>query len=119
MIVVSNVGDRIASLRRRMNLTQEGFSEKVGISRAALSHYEKNRREPDYETINRMADFFEVTTDYLLGRSDRESLTEKESEEYNEIISTIKKLEESGKEKELEALKAYTKFLANALENED
>ncbi|MEC0228045.1 MULTISPECIES: helix-turn-helix domain-containing protein [Paenibacillus] len=64
-------GDRIAQLREKRGLTQEELSTKIGISRAALSHYETNRREPDYETINKIATFFHVTIDYLLGRTDQ------------------------------------------------
>ncbi|MCY9664510.1 helix-turn-helix domain-containing protein [Paenibacillus alginolyticus] len=64
-------GDRIALLREKRGLTQEELSNKIGISRAALSHYETNRREPDYETINKIANFFNVTVDYLLGRTDQ------------------------------------------------
>ncbi|GGI46035.1 hypothetical protein GCM10008018_15110 [Paenibacillus marchantiophytorum] len=64
-------GDRIAQLREKRGLTQEELSNKIGISRAALSHYETSRREPDYETINKFANFFNVTVDYLLGRTDQ------------------------------------------------
>lgn len=50
-------GDRIALLREKRGLTQEELSIKIGISRASLSHYETSRREPDYETINKIANF--------------------------------------------------------------
>jgi transcriptional regulator with XRE-family HTH domain len=63
-------GERIALLRDKKGLKQDELSTKLGISRAALSHYETNRREPDYETINRIADFFNVSIDYLVGRTD-------------------------------------------------
>src|SRR6478735_3808036 len=62
-------GDRIALLREKRGLTQEELSIKIGISRASLSHYETSRREPDYETINKIANFFNVSIDYLLGRT--------------------------------------------------
>lgn len=62
-------GNRIATLRDKKALTQEELAKKLGISRAALSHYEKNRREPDYETLTKIADLFQVTIDYLLGRT--------------------------------------------------
>ncbi|MCJ0932964.1 helix-turn-helix domain-containing protein [Virgibacillus halodenitrificans] len=64
------IGERISKERKRRNLTQEGLAKRIGISRAALSHYEKDRREPDYETLDKMANFFEVSSDYLLGRID-------------------------------------------------
>ncbi|MCS7463906.1 helix-turn-helix domain-containing protein [Paenibacillus doosanensis] len=63
-------GERIASLREKHSLTQEGLSSKLGITRASLSHYENNRREPDYETIVSIANLFNVSIDYLIGRTD-------------------------------------------------
>ncbi len=42
----------------------------LGITRQAYSKYENGQSEPDIETINKLADFFDVTTDYLLGRVD-------------------------------------------------
>ncbi|MDF2713109.1 MAG: Xre family transcriptional regulator [Paenibacillus sp.] len=62
-------GDRIAYLREKRSLTQEELSIKLGISRAALSHYETNRRQPDYETLRNIANFFDISLDYLLGRT--------------------------------------------------
>ncbi|RXZ81460.1 helix-turn-helix domain-containing protein [Paenibacillaceae bacterium] len=64
-----NSGERIAQLRDERGWTQEQTSAKLGISRAALSHYEKNRREPDAETLSKFADLFEVSVDYLVGRT--------------------------------------------------
>jgi transcriptional regulator with XRE-family HTH domain len=60
-------GHRICLLREEKQLTQEELAERIGISRAALSHYENNRREPDFETLKHIADFFYVNVDYLLG----------------------------------------------------
>jgi transcriptional regulator with XRE-family HTH domain len=66
---MTRYGDRIALLREKHALTQEELAHKLGISRASLSHYETARREPDYETTNKIASFFHVSVDYLLGRS--------------------------------------------------
>jgi transcriptional regulator with XRE-family HTH domain len=66
-VSVNQCGDRIALLREKFGLTQEELALKIGISRAALSHYEKNRREPDIDILSRMAKFFGVSTDYLIG----------------------------------------------------
>ncbi|TDG00287.1 helix-turn-helix domain-containing protein [Paenibacillus piri] len=62
-------GERIASLREKQFLTQEELSKKLGITRASLSHYENNRREPDYDTIVKIANLFNVSIDYLVGRT--------------------------------------------------
>lgn len=63
-------GDRIAFMRESRGLTQEDLASRLGISRASLSHYETNRRQPDYETLRNIANLFDVSTDYLLGRTD-------------------------------------------------
>ncbi|OPA74120.1 transcriptional regulator [Paenibacillus selenitireducens] len=62
-------GNRIADLRERKGWTQEELATTIGISRAALSHYEKNRRKPDFETLTQLADLFQVSIDYLIGRT--------------------------------------------------
>jgi transcriptional regulator with XRE-family HTH domain len=64
------LGKRIASLREIKGLTQLELAEKVELTRQALSLYEIDKREPDNATLLRLADFFGVTTDHLLGRSD-------------------------------------------------
>jgi len=63
-------GRRIAQLREAQGWTQEQTATLLGISRAALSHYEKNRREPDMETLSKFADLFKVSIDYLVGRTE-------------------------------------------------
>jgi len=60
-------GNRIAQLRDERKLTQEELAQKLSINRAALSHYENNRREPDYETLQRIATYFRVSIDFLMG----------------------------------------------------
>ena len=69
------IGSRIAKLREQRGWTQEQTSSALGISRAALSHYEKNRREPDTDTLTKFADLFHVSIDYLVGRTDHPHMT--------------------------------------------
>lgn len=61
-------GERISLLRESRGMTQEELAAKLGISRSSMSHYEKNRRKPDYVIISAIADIFHVSIDYLLGR---------------------------------------------------
>lgn len=70
-----NIGSRLAFLRDQRGLTQEELASSLGISRAALSHYEKNRREPDTETLGKVADLFQVSIDYLVGRTAQTNAT--------------------------------------------
>lgn len=59
--------DRLRSLRERMGLNQGEAAKKMGIVRTTYSNYEAGNREPDNETLIKMAKFFDVSVDYLLG----------------------------------------------------
>lgn len=72
-------GERMAALRVKLGLTQEELSGKLGISRAALSHYETNRREPDYMTLCTIANYFQVSLDYILCRIEEPILSQEDS----------------------------------------
>lgn len=61
--------ERLRALRERKGLTQGQAAKKMGIVRTTYSNYEAGNREPDHETLAKMADFFEVTVDYLLGKT--------------------------------------------------
>lgn len=65
------VHDRIRKLRERNNITREAFAQKIGVTYAAMSKYETGKRQPDYETLQKIADYFEVSADYLLGREEK------------------------------------------------
>lgn len=61
---------RIAELRKKNGLQQKELAEKLHISAAALSTYETGTRAAPYETLCDIANLFDVSTDYLLERSD-------------------------------------------------
>jgi len=59
----------LKSLRSTKGLTQDELSKQLNISRSTIGMYEKGAREPDFETLELIADYFNVDTDYLLGRT--------------------------------------------------
>lgn len=61
---------RLAELRKQKGLTQEQLAKQLGFTRGQVSNYEQGTREPDFETLKKIADFFNVSADYLLGRTD-------------------------------------------------
>lgn len=63
-------GSRLKELREEAGLSLEQLAEKFGTSRQVFWRYENNLREPEYETLVKIADYFGVTIDYLLGRID-------------------------------------------------
>lgn len=62
------LGDRLKQLRSSENKTQQQIADYLGITRAAYSHFENNRNDPDKNTLVKLATLYNVTTDYLLGR---------------------------------------------------
>ena len=60
---------RITSLRKESGISQKEAAKKLGVSQSLLSHYEKGIRECGLDFICTAADFYGVTCDYLLGRS--------------------------------------------------
>ncbi|MCD5324743.1 helix-turn-helix domain-containing protein [Pontibacillus sp. HN14] len=67
------IGQKLKYLRQREKLTQGELAEKLNISRGTYAHYELGKRNPDYETLNKIANFYNVSTDFILGRSYAES----------------------------------------------
>lgn len=61
--------ERLKSLRKAKNLSQYELADRLGFSRGKLANYEQGTREPDFATLEIIADFFDVSTDYLLGKS--------------------------------------------------
>lgn len=61
-------GELLAELRRDKKMTQAELGEILHVSTGTVSNYEKGVHLPDLEKLTALADFFSVTTDYLLGR---------------------------------------------------
>ncbi len=85
---MSNFSIILKKLRLQDNLTQAELSEKLNISKSSISMYENGAREPDFETLELIADFFNVDMNYLLGHpttiaahNENEDYTDEELEE--------------------------------------
>lgn len=108
--------DRLVQLRKELNLTQTKFAKKIGFSRTAISAWEIGRNEPSNEDTIKIADFFGVSVDYLIGNSnirnpeelkniqfanngglDTNGLDEEEMRELQRQIDFIKKMKKKQK----------------------
>lgn len=65
--------DTIKALRKEHGLTQTELGEVVGFTHVAVVKWENGQREPDFSTLIKLADYFGVSTDYLLGREEKKS----------------------------------------------
>ena len=63
--------ERLRELRREKKVTQAKMADFLGIKLRSYQNYEGSSRRPDYEGLVALADYFDVTTDYLLGRTDQ------------------------------------------------
>lgn len=64
------IAKRIKELRKEKGITQVELAKAIGISQAIVSQYENSIYEPTASIIVKLADYFGVCTDYLLGRQD-------------------------------------------------
>ncbi|UYG93222.1 helix-turn-helix domain-containing protein [Cytobacillus firmus] len=60
------LGDRLRKLRNDHNWTQEDIARKLELSRGTYAHYEINKRQPDYDTLKKLSEIFDVSIDYLI-----------------------------------------------------
>ena len=67
--IMSMFQNILKSLRSSRGLTQDELAKQLKISRSTIGMYEKGARQPDFETLELIADYFNVDTDYLLGRT--------------------------------------------------
>lgn len=60
--------ERLRRLRERKRMNQKALGECCGVSKNTVARWERGEREPGASSLIKIADFFEVSTDYLLGR---------------------------------------------------
>ncbi|MEC0502150.1 helix-turn-helix transcriptional regulator [Bacillus subtilis] len=79
-VMTVKFNETLKKLRREKNLSQKELGNKLGLAESTIGMYEQGKRQPDYETLLKIADFFEVTLDFLLGNpKDASSVKEKEA----------------------------------------
>ncbi len=64
-------GKRLKILREKHHLSQQELGNKLSLAKQTISGYENGTRKPDQDILVRFADYFEVSVDYLLGRTDK------------------------------------------------
>lgn len=70
-----NFNDRLSLIRKDNNMSRETLANKLGVSYSTIAKYESGSRQPDFDTLQSIARLFDVTTDYLLGKTDNPNLT--------------------------------------------
>ena len=65
--------ERLKLLRKKCGYTQVSLAETLGVSKGTVAMWESGKRTPDFETLIRLSDLFDVRTDYILGKSNDSS----------------------------------------------
>ncbi len=71
VIFLKEVAERLRRLRESVKLSQVKMAEIVGVKQSSLNRYELNQASPTFETLTRYADYFDVSMDYIFGRTDK------------------------------------------------
>ncbi|BCC32615.1 MULTISPECIES: helix-turn-helix domain-containing protein [Bacillus] len=100
-------GTRLHTLRKERKLRQEDMAKQLGIARTTYAMYEQGKREPDYNTLIKLATFFEVSIDYLLGTTEIKQVTDIQDPELYQWFKDIK----NATPQKREELKKFWEFI--------
>ena len=91
---------KLIELRKKKKISQGELANQIKISQQSISSYENNTREPDIETLIKLADFFEVSIDYLVGRNNENIINEKITLPTDEVkmLNAYRKCSQAGKQ---------------------
>ncbi|MBE2923943.1 helix-turn-helix transcriptional regulator [Anoxybacillus flavithermus] len=89
-------GKRLRILRKNRNLTQKELADRFNVGESTIGMYERDEREPSFEFVKQLADFFNVTTDYLLGRTDDPNPPGSDNEELGTLARINQLIKEYG-----------------------
>lgn len=83
-----NTGQKIAYLREKKGLSQAALADKIGKSQSSVAMWETNKRRVPEDALKQLADFFGVTTDYLLGRDVPKWATDEDVMDLEEMFNS-------------------------------
>ncbi len=75
--------ERLKKMRKKRGLTQKELAKKFNLTKSSFSSYENGNNYPQCDKLIKMADFFEVSVDYLLGRIEIENYNKRENKYFN------------------------------------
>lgn len=110
MMEQQNIGDRLRNLRVQKGVNQDQAAEACGMSRIALARYETGTRVPRAEMVSRLADYYGVSVDYILGRDDASEPAEQKKAPADERAEA-KRLLEGMSDEQYQAALQYLKLL--------
>lgn len=116
-----SIGETLRQLRKKKNLTQIQFANLFQISNGTIAMWETDKRQPDGETLSKLADFFDVSVDYLLGREEKNSPENQESnsrglyipEKYRDVMVAFSGGTDDLTQEDIDAIVRFIEFTKN------
>jgi len=80
----------LRKLREEKNISQQALADIVGVTQPSINKYENHSNEPDFQTLKRMADYFDTSVDYIIGHTDiRRKIEPTQPFELNEAEAAV------------------------------
>lgn len=83
---MATFGQRLRELRREHGLSQDDLAQRLNMTHGAVSLYELGKRNPDLHALNLLCGFFDVTSDFILGRTSAIALTTNDDDEREVLL---------------------------------
>lgn len=113
--------NNIRVLRKQHNLSMKELGKIVGVAESTISLYENEKREPDLATLTRIADYFNVSVDYLLGReAEQEAQTTRPlqiPDKYKDVLVAFHGGADDLTQDDIDDVVKYIEFLKNRKKN--
>lgn len=110
----------LKDLMAKRNMSQPDLADILGVSRVSISKYQNGKALPDYDGLLKIADLFNVTTDYLLGREHAEKhyvdptkIDEDQEQFFNQLKALILSSGEKLTKQELDHIAEFSSFVVN------
>ena len=104
---------RLEQLMREQNINQVGLSSEIGVTQSTLSRNINGVHRPKAEIVERIANFFNVSTDYLLGKTDDRNATASAAPELEGVKLALYNQTEELTEEQLQDVLKFVEFIKN------
>lgn len=108
---------KLNELRKEKRLTQELFAEKFGLFRQTYARYENEETQPPYDLLIEFADFYGVSLDYLLGRTEYRTISQNLTEKESKLLQAFGRLVPAMQDYTLEMIENLMKVSENGVKN--
>lgn len=108
---MASFSERMKKLRKKQSITLEQLANEIDVTKSTLSRYENNQREPKMYIVKKLASYFTVSVDYLLGNSDEPRPADKVKEALSDDPELQDFWDELSKREDLQLMLKQTKDL--------